>query len=55
MVHRERVVAELGSKWLTGSVSSDDYFDQIREDALRNARAKVALRIKAKKVQKKSA
>ncbi|MEU5094610.1 hypothetical protein [Streptomyces sp. NPDC020996] len=55
MAHRERVVAELGSKWVAGDLSSDDYFDQIREEALKTARSKVAERIKVHKVKKKPA
>jgi hypothetical protein len=44
-VRREQVATELGRLWMSGAVSSDDYFRQVREDARRQARTSVAQRL----------
>ncbi|MDP8978902.1 MAG: hypothetical protein M3N17_10105 [Actinomycetota bacterium] len=39
------VVTELGRRWVTGQVSSDEYFDRIWRDALTRAAGRVRARL----------
>lgn len=39
------VVTELGRRWVTGQISSDEYFDQVWRDALTRATRHVRTRL----------
>ena len=45
VVKRQSVVSERGRRWLAGRLTSQEYFDAERAEALRRARATVAARL----------